>query len=92
MRLLQMWLYVPPSRRYIQQGLRDLLALARAPDADIDVEELRCSVLLPSRPSADLRDLLQEAGIGLVFRDRGQFDFEFAGTPRTAPAAASTRG
>ncbi|HEY6562491.1 MAG TPA: hypothetical protein VI072_34720 [Polyangiaceae bacterium] len=41
MRLLKMWLYVAPSRRYIQQGLRDLLALARAPDGlDINVEEL----------------------------------------------------
>lgn len=51
----------------------------------IDVADLRCSVLLPTRPTADLRDLLADAGLGLVFRDRDAFNFEFAGTPR-APA------
>ncbi|GAA2035935.1 hypothetical protein GCM10009819_20580 [Agromyces tropicus] len=53
----------------------------------IDVAELRCSVLLPTRPSADLRDLLADAGLGLVFREQDQFNFELAGTPRTHATA-----
>ena len=31
-RLLESWLAAPPSRRYIERGLMDLLALARRPD------------------------------------------------------------
>lgn len=48
----------------------------------IDVTDLRCSVLLPERPTADLRDLLVDAGLGLVFKDRNAFNFELAGAPR----------
>lgn len=50
----------------------------------IDVDRLRCSVLLPKRPSADLRDLLVDAGLGLVFREDNAFNFELAGAPRVA--------
>ncbi|MCP2367386.1 5-methylcytosine-specific restriction protein A [Agromyces flavus] len=54
----------------------------------IEVADLRCSVLLPARPSADLRDLLLDAGLGLVFKEHSAFTFEFAGTPR-APCHGS---
>jgi 5-methylcytosine-specific restriction protein A len=47
----------------------------------IAVTDLRCSVLLPERPTADLRDLLVDAGLGLVFKDRTTFNFELAGAP-----------
>lgn len=42
----------------------------------VDVEGLRCSVLLPERPSADLRDFVESAGLGLVFKDGADFQFE----------------
>lgn len=48
----------------------------------VDVDGLRCSVLLPARPKADLRDLLETAGLGLVFREGDRF--EFAGGASTA--------
>lgn len=56
----------------------------------IDVPDLRCSVLLPERPTADLRDLLVDAGLGLVFKDNDAFNFELAGATRqrTSPAQA----
>jgi hypothetical protein len=39
--LLEQWLAVPPSRAYVEHGLRDLLALALAPDEfEIGVDEL----------------------------------------------------
>lgn len=41
----------------------------------VDVDGLRCSVLLPARPNADLRDLLETAGLGLVFREGDRFEF-----------------
>lgn len=41
----------------------------------IDVDGLRCSVLLPSRPSADLRDYVASAGLGLAFKDGDRFSF-----------------
>lgn len=47
----------------------------------VDVEGLRCSVLLPERPSADLRDFIGDAGLGLVFRDGESFRFENYLTP-----------
>lgn len=56
----------------------------------IDVDDLRCSVLLPRRPSADLRDLLIDAGLGLVFKEQNSFNFELAGVPRR-PAGATQR-
>lgn len=40
----------------------------------VDVEDLRCAVLLPDRPRADLRDLLQSAGLGLAFREGDRFE------------------
>ena len=40
----------------------------------VEVEDLRCAVLLPDRPRADLRDLLQSAGLGLAFRDGDRFE------------------
>lgn len=54
----------------------------------IDVEDLRCSVLLPDRPSADLRDLLIDAGLGLVFKEHDTFNFELSGAPRKLAGAA----
>lgn len=39
----------------------------------VRVDELRCSVLLPERPTADLRDLLRDAGLGLAFREQTTF-------------------
>lgn len=50
----------------------------------VHVDDLRCSVLLPERPTADLRDLLQDAGLGLVFRADSTFTFE--------PAPIAARG
>jgi len=48
----------------------------------IEVPQLRCAVLLPSRPSADLRDLLIDAGLGLVYKHSDTFEYELAGNPR----------
>lgn len=48
------------------------------------VDDLRCSVLLPERPTADLRDFLHEAGLGLAFREQASFVFE--------PPATAGRG
>lgn len=48
----------------------------------IAVDELRCSVLLPERPNTDLRDLLAEAGLGLVFKNKEAFNFEPSRPPR----------
>lgn len=45
----------------------------------VDVPDLQCSVLLPQRPSADLRDYLDSAGLGLVFKEDDRFTFEAAG-------------
>lgn len=42
----------------------------------VEVDGLRCSVLLPERPNADLRDFVESAGLGLVFKDGAQFLFE----------------
>ncbi|KQY75820.1 hypothetical protein ASD13_06120 [Microbacterium sp. Root1433D1] len=42
----------------------------------VKVDNLRCSVLLPSRPNADLRDYLQAAGLGLAYKDGDRFSFE----------------
>lgn len=45
----------------------------------VPVKDLRSSVLLPQRPSADLRDLLTDAGLGVVYRDGKTFSYELAG-------------
>jgi 5-methylcytosine-specific restriction protein A len=42
----------------------------------VHVHDLRCSVLLPERPTADLRDLLRDAGLGLAFREQTTFVLE----------------
>lgn len=42
----------------------------------VDVSDLRCSVLLPERPNADLRDYLEQADLGLVFKEGDSFNFE----------------
>lgn len=42
----------------------------------VAVDGLRCSVLLPSRPSADLRDYLLAAGLGLAYKQGDGFAFE----------------
>ncbi|MBW9110665.1 hypothetical protein [Microbacterium ureisolvens] len=42
----------------------------------VHVEDLRCAVLLPERPTADLRDLLHDAGLGLAFREQRTFVVE----------------
>ncbi len=47
----------------------------------VHVEDLRCSVLLPERPTADLRDLLHDAGLGLAFREQATFVLE---SPKTS--------
>lgn len=41
----------------------------------LNVDGLECSLLLPSQPSADLRDYVASAGLGLAFRDGGRFSF-----------------
>lgn len=41
----------------------------------VNVDGLKCSVLLPKRPKADLRDFLHAAGLGLVFREGDRFEF-----------------
>ncbi|MFN3691031.1 MAG: hypothetical protein ACK4UU_08925 [Fimbriimonadales bacterium] len=46
----------------------------------VHVDDLRCSVLLPERPTADLRDLLRDAGLGLAFREQRTFVFESSNT------------
>ena len=50
----------------------------------VRVADLRCSVLLPERPTADLRDLLKDAGLGIAFREQTGFVFE---SPNTANRA-----
>lgn len=47
----------------------------------VHVEQLRCSVLLPERPSADLRDFLATTGLDLAFKTPGGFVFERVGEP-----------
>lgn len=42
----------------------------------VKVTDMRCSLLLPARPSADLRDYLEDVGLGLAFRDGDHFEFE----------------
>lgn len=42
----------------------------------VHVDDLTCSVLLPERPTADLRDLLRDAGLGLAFREQTTFVLE----------------
>ena len=42
----------------------------------VNVDDLRCSVLLPERPTADLRNLLHDAGLGLAFREPTHFVLE----------------
>lgn len=44
----------------------------------LEVENLRCSILLPERPGADLRDLIEVAGLGLAFRDGERFEVQKA--------------
>lgn len=39
----------------------------------VHVDDLRCSVLLPERPTADLRDFLCDAGLGVAFREQTTF-------------------
>ena len=50
----------------------------------VHVDDLRCSVLLPERPTANLRDLLHDAGLGLAFREQAGFVLE---PPATAGRA-----
>ncbi len=47
----------------------------------VDVAGLRCAVLLPARPRADLRDLIEGAGLGLAFRDDDHFEVQQAARP-----------
>ena len=42
----------------------------------VEVDGMRCSILLPERPNADLRDFVESAGLGLVFKDGDEFKFE----------------
>lgn len=39
----------------------------------IEVDDLRCAVLLPERPRADLRDFLADVGLGLAYRENDSF-------------------
>ncbi len=50
----------------------------------VDVSDFQCSVLLPQRPSADLRDYLGTAGLGLVFKEGDRFNFEKSGARQFA--------
>lgn len=50
----------------------------------VTVKDLRCALLLPEQPTADLRDYLEDVGLGLVFRVGDHFAFE--GTNRRALA------
>lgn len=50
----------------------------------VEVSDFQCSVLLPQRPSADLRDYLDTAGLGLVFKEGDRFNFEAAGARQFA--------
>ncbi|QAY72989.1 hypothetical protein ET445_06165 [Agromyces protaetiae] len=42
----------------------------------VAVDGLQCSVLLPERPSNDLRDLIQSAGLGVAYRESSGFRIE----------------
>lgn len=42
------------------------------------VADLRCRLLLPERPTADLRDYLQHVSFGAVYRSEGQFHYDLA--------------
>ncbi len=44
----------------------------------VPVDDLHCSILLPERPSADLRDFVRSAGLGLVFKEGERFNFDLA--------------
>lgn len=46
----------------------------------IKVLGLKCSVLLPARPSNDLRDLVRTAGLGLTYKNEHGFHEEFSAT------------
>lgn len=50
----------------------------------IDVPGLECAVLLPERPSSDLRDYLAHSGLGLAYRvgDRDNSTFVIESPPR----------
>jgi len=44
----------------------------------LPAQHVSCAILVPERPKADLRDYVQSAGLGLVFKDQGRFEFELA--------------
>jgi hypothetical protein len=48
----------------------------------VHVDNLRCSVLLPERPTADLRDLLIDAGLGLAYQEKASFVLDPASNRR----------
>jgi hypothetical protein len=58
--LLESWLAAPPSRRYIERGLMDLLALAQRPDVvEVDLSDLQDLLLhaeIIARTTADALD------------------------------------
>lgn len=79
--LLQLWLKAPPSLEYIRRGLRDLLALARAPD-DLEIDPQELPVLLSyaeaiARSTAGALDApwavtpAEEAALGEIARALG---------------------
>lgn len=39
----------------------------------IPIDDLKCALLLPERPRADLRDFISAAGLGVAFRDGDGF-------------------
>lgn len=63
------------SRNDLRMALGQLYDYRR----HVPIKDLRSSVLLPKRPSADLRDLLSEAGLGVVYQDGDRFSFELTG-------------
>lgn len=42
----------------------------------IEVDGLACALLMPDRPTADLRDFVASAGLGLAYRDGERFKLE----------------
>ena len=57
------------NRDSVRQAIGQLLDYQR----HVPVPELRSSLLLPSKPSTDLRSLIAHSGFGLVYRDGESF-------------------
>lgn len=58
------------SRSDVRMAIGQLLDYRR----HVDVPDLKCAVLLPSRPTADLRDLIWSSGFGLTYETATGFE------------------